>query len=122
MTRHTRNLALFGAIAFLFLLEGIWNLKIGPAGGQQFTIFAGSWNSSLVIMNLCLISAIMAAGGIADTGAASPKPSVRAGEISMSHDLSRGDTDLAYMRVVLTISPATMYFGVSRNMTEPGWI
>ena len=62
MTRHTRNLALFGAIAFLFLLEGIWNLKIGPAGGQQFTIFAGSWNSSLVIMNLCLISAIMALG------------------------------------------------------------
>ena len=33
-----------------------------------------------------------------------------------------GDTDIAYMREVRTISPATMKSGLSRNITEPGWI
>ncbi len=34
----------------------------------------------------------------------------------------KGDTDIAYMREVRTISPATMYWGSSRYMHEPGWI
>jgi branched-chain amino acid transport system permease protein len=62
MTLNLRNLALFGAVAALFLLEGLWKLTLGGPAGDQFTIFAGSWNSSLVILNLCLISAIMALG------------------------------------------------------------
>lgn len=60
MTINKRNLALFGIVGVFFLLEAVVNWKVGPSG--EYTIFAGSWNSSLVILNLCLISAIMALG------------------------------------------------------------
>ncbi|MGB3146983.1 MAG: branched-chain amino acid ABC transporter permease [Paracoccaceae bacterium] len=59
MTLPFRNIFLFAIIAVLFVMEGSWSLKVG---GDQFTIFAGSWNSALVIANLCLISAVMALG------------------------------------------------------------
>ncbi len=55
-----RTFGLFAAVAILFLMEGMLDWKIGPQG--QFTLFAGSWNSALSILNLCLISAIMALG------------------------------------------------------------
>ena len=62
MTLNMRNIGLFAAVALLFVLEGSLFLTVGPETGTRFTIFAGSWNSSLVIMNVCLISAIMALG------------------------------------------------------------
>lgn len=62
MTLNPRNLVLFGAVALLFVLEGIYKLQIGPVTGEEFTIFGGSWNSSLGIANLCLVSAVMALG------------------------------------------------------------
>ena len=42
------------------------------------------------------------------------------GEILESISRGRGDTDMAYILVVLTISPATMKSGFSLNMTDPG--
>ena len=61
MTLNYRNLSLFGTMALLFFLEGALHWTIGPTG-TEFTIFGGSWNSSLGILNVCLISAIMALG------------------------------------------------------------
>ena len=61
MTVNWRNIGLFAAMAVLFLLEGLVHWTVGPTG-TEFTIFGGSWNSSLVILNLCLISAIMSLG------------------------------------------------------------
>ncbi len=61
MTLNLRNIALFAGIALLFLVEGLWDWKIGPTG-TEYTIFAGSWNSSLVILNVGLVSAVMALG------------------------------------------------------------
>ncbi|MFO1173942.1 MAG: branched-chain amino acid ABC transporter permease [Paracoccaceae bacterium] len=61
MTINWRNIGLFAVVASLFVLEGTVRWTIGPTG-TEFTIFGDSWNSSLVIMNLCLISAIMALG------------------------------------------------------------
>lgn len=60
MTVNVRNLVLYGIVAVFFLLEATWHLTVGP--NDAFTIFAGTWNSSLVILNVCLISAIMALG------------------------------------------------------------
>ncbi len=62
MTLNWRNIGLFVGIGVLFFLEGIWDWKIGSDASEQFTIFAGSWNSMLVIVNLCLISSIMSLG------------------------------------------------------------
>ncbi|MBS0565085.1 MAG: branched-chain amino acid ABC transporter permease [Proteobacteria bacterium] len=61
MTINWRNVGLFAAVGVLFLLEGTVRWTIGPTG-TEFTIFGDSWNSSLVIMNLCLISAVMSLG------------------------------------------------------------
>jgi len=52
MSFNIRNLSLFGIMALLFILEGTWHNDY----------FAGSWNSSLGILNVGLISAIMALG------------------------------------------------------------
>ena len=60
MSLNLRNIALFAIIAVFFILEATVEWKIGPS--STYTIFAGTWNSSLVILNLCLISAIMALG------------------------------------------------------------
>ena len=49
---HTRTLLLVAAVAALFILEGT----------AHWWFFAGSWNSSLGILNMALISAIMALG------------------------------------------------------------
>lgn len=46
MTINTRNIAMFGVMAILFIITGFWQ----------------SWSLSLAILNLCLISAIMALG------------------------------------------------------------
>ncbi|MEL7430314.1 MAG: branched-chain amino acid ABC transporter permease, partial [Pseudomonadota bacterium] len=46
MTINTRNVAMFGVMAMLFIFTGVWQ----------------SWSLSLAILNLCLISAIMALG------------------------------------------------------------
>lgn len=62
MTLNWRNLGLFAAVGVLFFLEGMLDWKIGAEGGTEFTLFAGSWNSMLVIVNLCLISSIMSLG------------------------------------------------------------
>lgn len=62
MTLNWRNIGLFAAVGVLFLLEGMLDWKIGAEGGTEFTLFAGSWNSMLVIVNLCLISSIMSLG------------------------------------------------------------
>ena len=59
---------------------------------------------------------------------ASPRPiplpisPSRRGEIRASISLRSGETDIAYIRVVRTISPATMYGGFSLYITEPGCI
>lgn len=60
MTVNVRNLVLYGIVAVLFLLEATWHKTVGP--NEAYTIFAGTWNSSLVIVNLCLISSIMSLG------------------------------------------------------------
>ncbi len=61
MSPSLRNLGLFGAVALLFLLEGTVRWTLGPTG-VEYTIFGQSWNSALGILNVCLISAIMALG------------------------------------------------------------
>ncbi|HQY44234.1 MAG TPA: branched-chain amino acid ABC transporter permease [Paracoccaceae bacterium] len=61
MTLNMRNIALFAAVALLFVMEGMVKWTLGPTG-TEFTIFGQSWNSSLGILNVCLISAIMALG------------------------------------------------------------
>ncbi len=52
MTTSMRAPLLFGFVALLFILEGSTN----------FWIFSGSWNTSLGVLNMALISAIMALG------------------------------------------------------------
>ncbi|WP_420858879.1 branched-chain amino acid ABC transporter permease [Marivivens marinus] len=52
MTQSMRAPLLFAFVAILFILEGTAN----------FWIFSGSWNTSLGILNMALISAIMALG------------------------------------------------------------
>lgn len=52
MNPNFRNIALFAGMALLFVLEGTWHNSY----------FAGSWNSSLGILNVGLLSAIMALG------------------------------------------------------------
>jgi ABC-type branched-subunit amino acid transport system permease subunit len=52
MTLNYRNLGLFGFVGLLLLLEGTVH--------NEF--FAGSWNTMLGIINMGLISAIMALG------------------------------------------------------------
>ncbi len=52
MTLPVRNIVLFGVVALLFILEG----------SVSWGFFSGSWNTSLVILNMALISAIMALG------------------------------------------------------------
>ena len=52
MNPNFRNSALFAGMALLFVLEGTWHNSY----------FAGSWNSSLGILNVGLLSAIMALG------------------------------------------------------------
>ncbi|NCO88044.1 MAG: branched-chain amino acid ABC transporter permease [Rhodobacterales bacterium] len=52
MTRNLRTPLLVAFVAALFLLEGLTDVAF----------FAGSWNSSLSILNMALISAIMALG------------------------------------------------------------
>ena len=49
---NTRTLLLVAAVASLFILEGT----------AHWWFFAGTWNSSLGILNMALISAIMALG------------------------------------------------------------
>lgn len=52
MTFSFRNIGLFAFVAVLFILEG----------SLDWAFFSGSWNSALVILNMALISAIMALG------------------------------------------------------------
>ncbi|MEP1494834.1 MAG: branched-chain amino acid ABC transporter permease, partial [Pseudophaeobacter sp.] len=52
MTDTLKHSLLFAVVAVLILLEGLTN----------WSFFSGSWNSSLVILNMGLISAIMALG------------------------------------------------------------
>lgn len=52
MSQSLRTPLLFGAVALLFILQGT----------TDWWIFAGSWNASLTILNMALISAIMALG------------------------------------------------------------
>jgi len=52
MSQSMRAPLLFAFVALLFVLEGATN----------FWVFSGSWNSSLGILNMALISAIMALG------------------------------------------------------------
>lgn len=52
MMKDIRTPLLFALVALLFVLEGTAN----------FWIFSGSWNTSLGILNMALISAIMALG------------------------------------------------------------
>ncbi|MCI2398324.1 branched-chain amino acid ABC transporter permease [Aliiroseovarius subalbicans] len=52
MSQSMRTPLLFAIVACLFLLEGM----------TDFWVFSGSWNSSLGILNMALISAIMALG------------------------------------------------------------
>ncbi len=52
MIKDMRTPILFAAMALLFILEG----------STDFWVFSGSWNSSLAILNMALISAIMALG------------------------------------------------------------
>ncbi len=52
MTKDMRTPILFAVMALLFVLEG----------STGFWVFSGSWNSSLTILNMALISAIMALG------------------------------------------------------------
>ncbi|KPN62554.1 amino acid/amide ABC transporter membrane protein 2, HAAT family (TC 3.A.1.4.-) [Aliiroseovarius crassostreae] len=52
MTKDMRTPLLFAIMAVLFVLEG----------STTFWVFSGSWNTSLAILNMALISAIMALG------------------------------------------------------------
>ncbi|MDA5094915.1 branched-chain amino acid ABC transporter permease [Aliiroseovarius sp. KMU-50] len=52
MTKDMRTPILFAVMALLFILEGT----------TSFWVFSGSWNTSLAILNMALISAIMALG------------------------------------------------------------
>lgn len=52
MTHSVRTIVLFGLVAMLFVLEG----------STDWWFFTGSWNSSLSILNMALVSAIMALG------------------------------------------------------------
>ena len=52
MNSSTKNIMLFAAVGLLFVLEGT----------TTAWIFSGSWNTSLTILNMGLISAIMALG------------------------------------------------------------
>ena len=52
MTKDMRAPLLFAFVALLFVLEG----------STQFWVFSGSWNTSLGLLNMALISAIMALG------------------------------------------------------------
>ena len=52
MTQSMRAILFFGFMAALFIIEGSTN----------FWIFSGSWNTSLVILNMALVSAVMALG------------------------------------------------------------
>ena len=52
MSLNLRNIGLFAAVGVLFLLEGT----------VQNQFFAGSWNTTLGILNMGLLSAIMALG------------------------------------------------------------
>ena len=52
MSQSLRTPLLFAAVAALFILEGT----------TDAWVFSGSWNSSLTILNMALISAIMALG------------------------------------------------------------
>jgi branched-chain amino acid transport system permease protein len=52
MSLNVRNIALFAFVGLLLILEGTW----------RNAFFAGSWNSSLVILNMGLLSAITALG------------------------------------------------------------
>ncbi len=55
MSQTLRTPLLFAAVAALFILEGTTDAWI---------FSGGSWNSSLTILNMALISAIMALGGV----------------------------------------------------------
>lgn len=52
MSQSLRTPLLFALVALLFVLQG----------STDWWIFAGSWNSSLTILNMALISAVMALG------------------------------------------------------------
>ena len=52
MTDTMKHTLMFVAVGVLILLEGL----------TDWSFFSGSWNSSLVILNMGLISAIMALG------------------------------------------------------------
>ena len=44
------------------------------------------------------------------------------GEIFLKFSFVKGETDIAKVLLVLTISPATIYNGETLNIQEPGWI
>ncbi len=52
MNVNMKNIMLFAMVGLLFVLEG----------STSFWVFSGSWNSSLTILNMALVSSIMALG------------------------------------------------------------
>ena len=86
MTETVKTGLLFAAAAFLIVLDGT----------VKFGIFAGSWNSSLTILNMGLISAIMALG-----------VNLQWGFAGLFNVGIMGFTALGGLAVVLTAMPVT---------------
>ncbi|KPD11177.1 branched-chain amino acid ABC transporter permease [Phaeobacter sp. 11ANDIMAR09] len=86
MTDTMKHSLMFAAIALLILLEGL----------TDWSFFSGSWNSSLVILNMGLISAIMALG-----------VNLQWGFAGLFNVGIMGFTALGGLAVVLTATPPT---------------
>jgi branched-chain amino acid transport system permease protein len=86
MTDTLKHSLLFAVVAVLILLEGL----------TDWSFFSGSWNSSLVILNMGLISAIMALG-----------VNLQWGFAGLFNVGIMGFTALGGLAVVLTSTPPT---------------
>ncbi|WP_417699325.1 branched-chain amino acid ABC transporter permease [Pseudophaeobacter sp.] len=86
MTDTIKHSLMFAAVALLILLEGL----------TDWSFFSGSWNSSLVILNMGLISAIMALG-----------VNLQWGFAGLFNVGVMGFTALGGLAVVLTATPPT---------------
>ena len=86
MTDTMKHSLMFAAVALLILLEGL----------TDWSFFSGSWNSSLVILNMGLISAIMALG-----------VNLQWGFAGLFNVGIMGFTALGGLAVVLTATPPT---------------
>lgn len=86
MTDTMKHSLMFAAVALLILLEGL----------TDWSFFSGSWNSSLVILNMGLVSAIMALG-----------VNLQWGFAGLFNVGIMGFTALGGLAVVLTATPPT---------------